>query len=96
MVRQGYFGHESPQGLRVDDGARARGVAFRRVGENLQRNRGWDDPVEQAVRSWLESEGHRATMLDPEYRETGVGVAVGRDGTFFFTQIFLLAPESVP
>jgi uncharacterized protein YkwD len=30
---------------------------------------------------WMDSPGHRANLLNPELREIGIGVAVGRYGT---------------
>jgi hypothetical protein len=92
MARLDYFSHRAPDGTYVDDRIRVRGVRFRRVAENIQRNRGHDDPVAVAVRSWLDSEPHRETILSPGYTEAGVGVAVSEDGTVFLTQVFLEPP----
>jgi uncharacterized protein YkwD len=45
--------------------------------------------VAHAVEQWLGSPSHRASMLDPDVQETGVGVAVDDDGVFYFTQLYL-------
>jgi uncharacterized protein YkwD len=50
----------------------------------LQRNR-----TKIAVSGWMKSKGHRRHILDPVFRETGVGVARGSDGSIYFTQMFL-------
>ena len=71
MATRGFFAHRSPEGRRVDDRAEAIGLGFRRLGENLQMNRGMADPVDAAVRSWLRSRGHRKALLTQHYRETG-------------------------
>lgn len=39
------------------------------------------------AKSWYESAGHRANMLNPSFRRTGVGVAAG-NGHVYATQIF--------
>ena len=75
MIRRGYFAHVSPDGGKLEDRVRAAGLPYRRVSENIGRNRGWDDPVEVAVDSWMKSPGHREAILTPDFSETGVGAA---------------------
>ena len=89
MVRRGYFDHRSPAGDYVQDRVRQRSIAYSRIGENLHRSRGSEDPVRTAVESWLKSRGHRELLLSPEFRETGIGVAVDDEGAVYFTQLFL-------
>jgi uncharacterized protein YkwD len=62
---------------------------FRAAGENIARNKGFSNPATQAVDGWVNSPGHLANMLDTRFTETGVGIAVDSEGTFYFTQIFL-------
>lgn len=40
-----------------------------------------------AVNSWINSEGHRRNMVNPEYDYIGLGMATGPMGTFY-TQLF--------
>jgi len=42
-----------------------------------------------AVESWLSSSGHKKN-IEGNYNLTGIGIARGKDGDLFFTQIFLL------
>ena len=56
-------------------------------------SKGHDDPVNMAVESWMGSKGHRKNILDGGFRQTAVGVAVTEDGTFYFTQLFLLTGQ---
>jgi uncharacterized protein YkwD len=42
-----------------------------------------------AVESWLSSSGHRKN-IEGNYTITGIGIARGKNGDLFFTQIFLL------
>jgi len=65
-------------------------VEYTAAAENVGENQGFDDPADQAVEGWLHSQGHRAN-IEGRYNLTGVGVARRRDGTYFFTQIFMLA-----
>ncbi len=92
MARSGYFSHRSPDGVGPADRFRARGIAYRKVAENIAENRGAEDTVAAAVEGWMRSPGHRANILDPEVTETGVGIAVDRDGSIFYTQLFRLPP----
>ncbi len=44
--------------------------------------------AEAVVNMWIHSPGHRRNMLG-NYNLTGIGIASGRGGTLYFTQIFL-------
>jgi uncharacterized protein YkwD len=90
MSLRGYFAHRSPDGREAADRVRDQGLDFRRLGENLHKSRGSDDPVQTAVESWSNSQRHRTTMLAPDYTHTAVGVAVDASGELYFTQLFLL------
>jgi len=41
----------------------------------------------ELLRGWLKSPGHRANLLNPTYRRTGIGIVV-RKGYVYATQIF--------
>jgi len=79
------FGHSGFK-ERID----ATRVQFTSAAENVGQNQGFDEPADQAVDGWLDSDGHR-TNIEGRYNLTGVGVARSRSGTLFFTQIFMLA-----
>jgi uncharacterized protein YkwD len=89
MMRRGYFGHRSPEGDLAQERVKAAGIDFRAVGENIQRNQYFDDPVTQAVKGWMESDGHRKAILEPRYTLSGVGITVDEGGQLFFTQLFM-------
>jgi uncharacterized protein YkwD len=90
MVRQNFFSHESPDGQRMTDRARALGIAhFRMLGENIAYNQGFDDPGSFAVAEWLTSPGHRANILNAQFRQSAIGVFVAPDKTVYFTQEFI-------
>ncbi|QGX95938.1 CAP domain-containing protein [Haloplanus rallus] len=37
------------------------------------------------VQGWMNSDGHRENMLDPQWSKAGIGIAVTPDGTFYAT-----------
>jgi uncharacterized protein YkwD len=85
-------GHEDPERGGVPERLHAAGIAWGRCGENIFMEKGWDDPVNFAVVFWWYSPGHQENMLNPAYTESGVGLALGDDGAWFVTQIFLDPP----
>lgn len=96
MGRLGFFSHETPDGLHMTDRARALGIAhFCMLGENIAYNQGFDDPAEFAVGEWLLSPGHRANILNPEFRQSAIGVFVAADGTVYLTQEFIARQPSI-
>jgi uncharacterized protein YkwD len=67
--------------------ARLAAVSYetRAAGENIAA--GQRDPAE-VVSSWMHSRGHRDNILSGEFTEIGTGVAVGRNGRFYWAQVF--------
>lgn len=74
MFDNQYFEHISPKGLGVGDLAKESGYFYILVGENLAFGNFKND--EAVVEAWMNSEGHRANILNTNYSE--IGVAVGR------------------
>lgn len=89
MAARGFFSHTDPQ--RGDLGRRlARaGMEYTTCAENIYRLSGSGDAVRRAVAGWLASPGHRDAMLDPSFRDTGLGVASGSRNGCWIAQIFL-------
>jgi uncharacterized protein YkwD len=91
MAQNNFFSHRGLDGSMVNDRAEQMGLFnWRAIGENIAFNRGYDQPVEFAVEKWLESPSHRENLLNKSWIESGVGVAVSRDGSYYFTQVFIL------
>ena len=44
--------------------------------------------AEQVMDAWMNSEGHRANILDPEYQSIGIGMFYQPDGHIAWTQLF--------
>jgi uncharacterized protein YkwD len=63
-------------------------IPVRAAAENVAAAKGEKDPARTVVEGWTKSAGHRKNMLG-DFSLTGVGVAQSKDGTYFFTQIFV-------
>ncbi len=91
MASEKFFSHRGPDGSMVDDRADVFGVrGWKAIGENIAFMRGFKDPDQKVVTSWLNSASHRRNMLGPQWKETAIGVAVADDGAYYFTQVFIL------
>lgn len=89
MATVGFFAHESPEGLRLRDRARAVGISrFRVLAENIAYNQG-DDPGAFAVERWMLSSGHRENILSTEFQASAIGSFVAADGRVYLTQGFI-------
>ena len=44
--------------------------------------------AKKAVDSWMASDGHRKNILNPDYKITGIGVAISKDKKIKITQVF--------
>jgi uncharacterized protein YkwD len=43
-----------------------------------------------AVEKWLLSSSHKTNMLNPQWSDSAIGVAMTEDGKCYFTQVFIL------
>jgi uncharacterized protein YkwD len=76
MVRRRYFEH----GNFVARIVNARYVTRRQawsLGENIAWGTGSLSTPSQTVRAWMHSPGHRANILNPRFRDIGIGIALG-------------------
>ena len=90
MAKDKFFSHTGTDGKMVDNRADSAGIKrWSAIGENIAYNRGYEKPLELAVEKWLLSPTHRDNLLDTRWKETGIGIAVANDGTYYFTQVFL-------
>ena len=85
MVREAFFAHQAPAGPDLAGrltqagylGPAATGWI---VGENLAWAVGATATPRQLVAAWMQSPGHRRNVLEPEFRDIGIGVAAGVPG----------------
>jgi uncharacterized protein YkwD len=88
MARQRYFNHQGKDGREVGDCAQQAGYRWRRVGENIAA--GQETP-EAAMSGWLDSPGHCANIMSPDFTEMGAGYAIDRareSPRAYWTQVF--------
>jgi uncharacterized protein YkwD len=85
MAQNQYFSHNDLYGRTPEDRFRAEGISFRYGGENIAY--GQTTPY-QVVQDWMNSPGHRANILDPNYQYLGVGVGQDKYGRLFWSQEF--------
>jgi uncharacterized protein YkwD len=91
MAQNKFFSHSGNDGSMVDDRADRSGIKrWRAIGENIAYNRGYKNPCEFAVEKWMLSPSHKKNLLDTRWKESAIGVAVAADGSYYFTQVFLL------
>ena len=89
MFAKQYFAHVGPDGTQPSYWVESAGYIYRLTGENLALGDFSGDT--DLVTAWMNSPGHRANILKPEYTEIGVAVGKGMyDGreTWLAVQIF--------
>jgi uncharacterized protein YkwD len=68
-----------------DERVTAAGYKWAATAENI----GWNERTpKDAVAAWMDSPPHKANMLNPDYTEIGVGVAVNAKGERYWVQVF--------
>lgn len=70
MAANNYFDHNSPNYGSPFDMMKSFGIEYRAAGENIAK--GQRTP-EEVVNAWMNSEGHRANILNPNFTHIGVG-----------------------
>ncbi|HYJ90267.1 MAG TPA: CAP domain-containing protein [Pyrinomonadaceae bacterium] len=91
MAEFKFFSHRGTDGSMVDNRADKLGISnWSAIGENIAFNRGYTDAASFAVTSWMNSPAHRENLLNKRWKESAIGVAILPDGTYYFTQVFLL------
>jgi len=98
MRDRDFFSHVNPDGESISDRAKAEGIAYQIIGENIA----WvalpdgtkKDPLTMMVSNWMESTEHRKAILNANFTHTGVGIAIKKDEKigetkYYSTQVFL-------
>ncbi|NLH27987.1 MAG: hypothetical protein GX480_06275 [Syntrophomonadaceae bacterium] len=85
MVDKNYFSHQSPTYGSPFDMMKNAGVSYRWAGENIA----GAGTVERAHNALMNSEGHRANILNPNFTHIGVGIVMGGPYGMMFTQMFI-------
>lgn len=74
MLAKGYWAHFAPDGTSPWSFFLKFGYKYKYAGENLARD--FQD-ASSAVNAWMNSPSHRENILNPNYREIGIGVVEG-------------------
>ena len=83
MSDKRYFSHTSPTYGSPFQMMKAFGITYRHAGENIAY--GYSSP-QAVVNGWMNSEGHRKNILNPNFTQIGVGY-VSQGG--YWTQMFI-------
>ena len=74
MAERRFFAHDTPDRVPPERRMQRAGYQGRTVGENLAWGEGEKATPEHIVVGWMNSPGHRRNILEPRFREVGVGV----------------------
>ena len=85
MVKNNYFSHTSPTYGSPFDMMKSFGVSYKTAGENIAGN----SSNTGAVNAWMNSEGHKANILNGSYNYTGVAVVKSTKYGKIYVQMFI-------
>ncbi len=79
------FSHTRPDGSSFSSALKEQGVSYKGAGENIA----WGQKSPEAVmQAWMNSDGHRANILNAKFTKIGVGYYQNSQGTNYWTQLF--------
>lgn len=79
------FSHTRPNGSHFATVLKENGVSYRGTGENIA----WGQRTpEQVVSAWMNSPGHRANIMNPSFKNIGVGYVENNSKTPYWVQLF--------
>lgn len=79
------FSHTRPNGSSFSTVLTENGISFSGSGENIA----WGQRTpEEVMNGWMNSEGHRANILNPKFTRIGVGFYQNQAGQNYWTQLF--------
>lgn len=79
------FSHTRPDGRSFSTVLSDMGIQYRRSGENIAL--GQQSP-QAVMEGWMNSKGHRANILNPNFTKIGVGYRKNAAGRTYWTQLF--------
>ncbi len=79
------FSHTRPNGSSFATALKEQKVSYRSAGENIA----WGQrSPEEVMRAWMNSSGHRANIMNPNFTTIGVGYYENAKGTDYWCQLF--------
>ena len=85
MCDKNYFNHNSPTYGSPFDMLKKFNIDYRSAGENIAKGQ---KTARAVMNSWMNSSGHRANILNRNFKELGVGY-YKKDGATYWTQLFI-------
>ena len=85
MVKKNYFSHRSPTYGSPFDMLKSYGINYNWAGENLS----IDKYADSAHTALLNSKVHRDNILNPNFREIGIGIYAKGNNSYAYTQLFI-------
>lgn len=79
------FSHTRPDGSNFATALKEQNVSYRSAGENIAY--GQQTP-EAVMKAWMNSSGHRANIMNPNFTTIGVGYYENANGTDYWCQLF--------
>lgn len=86
MRDKNYFSHTSPTYGSPFDMMKQFGISYSAAGENIAK--GQRSP-ESVMTAWMNSQGHRANILNSSYDQIGVGYCTDANGNTYWVQMFI-------
>ena len=80
------FSHTRPDGSRCFTALDECGASYSGAGENIAMGQ---SSAEAVMTDWMNSQGHRENILNPNFKKIGVGVHKGSDGRLYWAQMFI-------
>ena len=79
------FSHTRPNGSSFTTALKEQNVSYRSAGENIA----WGQRTpEEVMNAWMNSPGHRANIMNPNFTTIGVGYYENAKGTDYWCQLF--------
>lgn len=85
MVEKDYFAHNSPEYGSPFEMIKSNGITYKVAGENIAGN----SEISKAIDAWMNSENHRANIINRSYNYTGIGVVDSKKYGKIFVQMFI-------
>ncbi len=80
-----FFSHTRPNGSSFATALKEQNVSYRSAGENIA----WGQrSPEEVMKAWMNSSGHRANIMNPNFTTIGVGYYENAMGTDYWCQLF--------
>lgn len=86
MAKEEKLSHDSKKFGMTFNLIKKEGIKYSAAAENIAR---WHDTPKFVAERWLQSKGHRGNILNPEYDETGIGLAQDKNGKNYWVQLFI-------